>query len=762
MTIIPSSKATVEHLRDLNDEVRELHPVLNVLFRKLPGIERVHYNQGADELGADFILFRRDQALRRTSAIGVVVKADTIRQNTAEVERQIKECFVLRKASDTTEVQIREVWVVSSKEITKNAREVLANQYRDQKIEFISGQDLAGLIDEYAPESFVTTSPKLQAFAAALIAQLESEDRSSLIVPGLETFYIEPNIVRRSFSAYGDQATERKVGNVDALLACIRDSPLSIVQASAGGGKSRLSRELCRRVLSLSEFSDGLLLPATVHAKHLSSNPAETLETLCTTIRSKGSSVAKVLVFVDGLDEVDLDDSEKSRLISEAERAAFAQNANLVVFSRPFSETAVFGLRIHHIDLFRIDQLRGTKAIDFLSRVSGQIDVKSKLVRDLHNSPLLQALDGTPIAYMLLGRLIAENQQDLPSNLTELFQKYTELVLGRWEISKGLRSQQEYEVIVEALTWLAGYMLENKLSEVSRHEVSEWIMDYSRTRGIELDAAIVLERTCHRNSVLYLRHDVMTVGFRHRALAEFFYARNLHRRTELELTPEVFAPYWVNSYYFLAGLRRDCPDLLSQLLKMEPDAESMKILRAFNFGNFLLAAYMTPLSTARDAILHISRDLAEIFHAGCDPKSGSLLSAYPTIQILGALTSVFREQYGYRHFKQVLEEALFTVDEQPVSGTNAISMFLLETAYREAGGDLRFDDLIGRYGDSLPLVLKLAIKHESDRMKELSDRVKRMERNLKRSFRANRGSGEFLRRLYKVPVKELEKPLVEV
>ncbi len=85
----------------------------------------------------------------------------------------------------------------------------------------------------------------------------------------------------------------------------------------------------------------------------------------------------------------------------------------------------------------------------------------------------MKALDGAPIAYILLGRLIAESEQDLPSNLTELYQKYTELTLGRWEIAKGLRSQQEYEIVTEALIWLSFFMLDNQLSEISRIELEE-------------------------------------------------------------------------------------------------------------------------------------------------------------------------------------------------------------------------------------------------------------------------------------------------
>lgn len=72
--MISARADTVESLKRLNDEVDDFHPVLNSLFRKMPGIQRCHYNQGPNEMGADFILYRNDDALLRTTQVGVVVK----------------------------------------------------------------------------------------------------------------------------------------------------------------------------------------------------------------------------------------------------------------------------------------------------------------------------------------------------------------------------------------------------------------------------------------------------------------------------------------------------------------------------------------------------------------------------------------------------------------------------------------------------------------------------------------------------------------
>lgn len=45
-----------ERIVGITDEVKELHPLLEELFRKHPKILQVEYTHGPDEMGADFVL----------------------------------------------------------------------------------------------------------------------------------------------------------------------------------------------------------------------------------------------------------------------------------------------------------------------------------------------------------------------------------------------------------------------------------------------------------------------------------------------------------------------------------------------------------------------------------------------------------------------------------------------------------------------------------------------------------------------------------
>jgi hypothetical protein len=188
-----------------------------------------------------------------------------------------------------------------------------------------------------------------------------------------------------------------------------------------------------------------------------------------------------------------------------------------------------------------------------------------------------------------------------------------------------------------------------------------------------------------------------------------------------------------------------------------PD-ERDRLMRVLNFGNLLLAGYLTPTKVCKYALKKVALEAAGIFIEVRDPRYVSPLSEFPTLQMLCFIVTSFHTQYGYRHFLNALEEAVFEVEADGVNEHAAVALFLLDTAYKEAGGDLRFDQLIEKFGEALPLPIKLAIGHEAERMKAVSDRMKKLERHLRRAF-SNPGSKEFLHKLYRVPIKQLSEAI---
>jgi predicted NACHT family NTPase len=84
------------------------------------------------------------------------------------------------------------------------------------------------------------------------------------------------------------------------------------------------------------------------------------------------------------------------------------------------------------------------RTIEFVKKLCANLNIASRIIEDLKKSQLFREMPRSPIAAILLAKLINENPKDIPSSLTELYSQYTELILGRWEIDKGLETQKEY------------------------------------------------------------------------------------------------------------------------------------------------------------------------------------------------------------------------------------------------------------------------------------------------------------------------------
>ena len=83
-------------LDSIKDEVNDLHPLLEILFPKMPRITNVEYHHGSAEMGADFVLSRTNDTFGHTEYIGVIAKIGRIVQDFTNVDRQIEECALPR------------------------------------------------------------------------------------------------------------------------------------------------------------------------------------------------------------------------------------------------------------------------------------------------------------------------------------------------------------------------------------------------------------------------------------------------------------------------------------------------------------------------------------------------------------------------------------------------------------------------------------------------------------------------------------------
>ena len=233
-----------QRLTSIKREVEELHPTLKWLLPKLPRVIDVEYCHGVNEMGADFVVSRADDAFRTTEYIGVIAKVGKIVQNFVDIERHIDECTVPRFVQNgKTEARLTEIWVIATKNITNGAKRKIYTKYSDRAIKFIDGAKLQQLIDEHTasdrnrlPSDVYERSRKRLSWESKLIPKAQIDNiRYSFTRPQ----FIHPLLIRKLVGQVSDPY-EATTG-VDVAITNRSELSFGTFNVSSQGGRSHVS-----------------------------------------------------------------------------------------------------------------------------------------------------------------------------------------------------------------------------------------------------------------------------------------------------------------------------------------------------------------------------------------------------------------------------------------------------------------------------------------------------------------------------------------
>jgi hypothetical protein len=191
-------------IESITREVEELHPLLQELFQKHPGISHVEYTHGPNEMGADFVLTSTHEILGTTEHIGIIAKRGKIQQkldkgsqSVDDIARQIKECISVPRKTDNgkREVRLSEVWVVCTGAISNGAKTRIHADYPGTNVHFIDINQLSGMVDKYVPYFGSTVPLPVSTYLSDAKARSGELDKSfDLLQLEGEPIYIEQDI----------------------------------------------------------------------------------------------------------------------------------------------------------------------------------------------------------------------------------------------------------------------------------------------------------------------------------------------------------------------------------------------------------------------------------------------------------------------------------------------------------------------------------------------------------------------------------------
>ncbi len=750
-------------IEQIHDEVKQLHPLLDSLLRKLPSVKTVEHTHGSNEMGADFLLSQENPALQSISYVGVIAKVGKIEQAKAqEVERQVQECFI-EKVMGKNRIFVTDVWVVTTGNISHGAKIFIQQKVKGQKVEFITGDRLREFIDLYLPNFWTDITLEIGSYLHAVRVRMNEIERSVSLINLAGDIYVEPEISKREVEGYQRNGRPRPRPKLSIPLT-IRRERFIVVEGEMGVGKSKLIRKVIETLTTPEAYLETHLVPIfTTYNDFINLDKGNVSTLLKRTFGARPEAELteknKFFLFIDGLDEKNLSGEEQieclKRLVNELEMRA---DVKLFLTTRYLGGLDNEKELLTKITRLELQQLTPSKMLEFVKKICTAANITERIYEDIKHSPLFRELPRSPIAAILLANLLNSQAQDLPSNLPELYSKYLELTLGKWDIQKGIQSQKEYEALMTLVTELAVLTIRDELPFLTIPEVKSTFETYLSKRNLGVTTDGLFNLLTERCSIVSVDKETDKFFFKHRTFAEFLYAKYLIDKQQFKVDSKAFHPYWMNTYYFAIGHIKDCPEVIGELVKLTPETPIERFLKMMNMGNFIMAAFKTPYSDLTSAFRAVLLEAANFYKDILSKKETTELDQFPEMYLLSLFQMVLKASYSYGFFIKAILEVGEDIGTDPSieDDIKAYALFFLSVMAIKLKMQTSFDLLLKEHKKILPLSVQLAVQHEGANLKNRSALLRKHERNLRHAIKNNKQMEAALEKMYGRPVRSLK------
>jgi len=529
---------------------------------------------------------------------------------------QTKVYFPLAKESKLP----TKVVLCASGKINQSAKQHIVREIPEANLVFMDAEDLIPKIDELFPELWFDIDANLLPYLRIIKRDIEEKSESILIaemLPGeadvgaatdnifvnLKLFRIIPKIIKFR----GQYRRETKLQEMPATGILSSQHSLFLVLGEAGSGKStilrRLSYELAKKGL---EGDEGTTIPIMLKAIDVLKSFPQSLVEICaqetrriTNTSSPSFTVSslekgKVSIFIDALDELPSD--EGRTLIAKAIEQFHAEypDCKIVVTSREiryFYNVDDYG-KFHTYRISPISYTQAEKIVDQLQKGKNVPPESSKeIIRQLQE---VHGMDLNPLLVTVFVATTEYTRQDIPANITELFKKFTEMMLGRWDASKGLTQQFQAPLKDFILTRIAFDMHKRKVTVILDSEMKAMIESELVARGHHQDSSKIVDELVRRSGLL--RISGSAIEFRHHLLQEFFAGRGIPSVEFLQTI--VGDDWWRRAVVFYFGENASKSSLLEEVISAQASRTEKDIHgTALTIGLALQACYLAKVSS---------------------------------------------------------------------------------------------------------------------------------------------------------------------
>jgi flagellar biosynthesis GTPase FlhF len=679
---------------------KELVVYLEELFKAMEPDYVVEPADKDSESVTDMVIVKRDSMTE--DIVGVLVKRGNIMSKTLEdvntlvsgvnrvfeirVDRNLLES-TREGASDSAgargasnRVLINKVFVVLTGSISNRGTTLLAKNSVGP-VDVFDIEWLTEHFTEFYPQVFY--EGRITDFIQSKIQELETKSWRNKESMNLSQCFVEPLVRSMDVPLTIDDAklaaamTTRRLP-FSKLRSVVSSKQKVILIGDPGTGKSaalaKLAIEILRQSynsLTKSTKARGKAeIPLLFGAKDiLELNDVHELRSSYFGNEELAGRVNSSVLMVDALDEVP--SQQREEVVLRSMKFSQLLDCALIITSRKidFLSSTPSGCKKYELLPFEASQ-----ALKLFEKIHGKDQLLQTLRGELNK--IRFQIPMVPLSLLLLLELV-EEKSEVPASLTELYERYTDMVLGKHDKRKGIEVLFEYTVKKRFLATLAYNEFLNKgRLEIPLSEYLRFLDEYAAEYSLEKHYIDQFVKEIERAGVLHVNEAEVMFG--HRSFLDYFAALYMFdKRDELEnveslIVERYFDDFWCDTTFFYVGHKREIgARLLEKLFAFggESGHDLKTNLDKFLIGRLLQAGWHSPTKVKISGIESAFKLLPEIRQSLLDyteKKKWRLPKIYADFWILLYTDHSFRSAFLSREVRAVLEKKLQESEQTPM------------------------------------------------------------------------------------------------
>lgn len=690
----------------------QLHQFLQRLFSSMEPDYLVEITHGIDEYGKDLVLVKKDKIT--SYVLAVVVKVGDVSGKTAgevdKIKKRAKNAFDTKSSRREDEIisqveqslehpaklrsllvdlPINSLIVVIAGNLSSNARNRIQNSVEQQKakIEVWAIDDLVEKFTDYYAQVFFEGEyidfcvNKSQELDASYVLKLGERTLT------LSDYFIDPSI--SPLELFESEEVGHSIGFITKkkkipfsnLASIINTSPNTILIGDPGVGKSGILAKyaidhLRSQVEGLSRKSrpSQLDVPILVTANQVL-QMGDDLDEAVKLFIGKSDTLQKqirpVALLVDALDEVAIE--SRKEVLDKVDKLQKHFDCPVVITSRRVEIVEQLSSKYKK---FEVQPFSHKEAMQFFERVlqnkgiASLDSLRDGLTRLQFQIPLV------PLSLKMLVDLV-EIHKEIPASVTELYERFFDVALGRFDKEKGIKVLFEYFIKKKFLASLAydKFFRSNSL-EIMVDDFDFMIDEYAKKYNWSPEISQSFRLDLTRSGILSIKE---TVTFKHRTFLDYFVAWYVKENaTDIDSPDDLvakahFNSLWVDTAFFFVGLKREIPENLYKKLILENKQHNglEAKLGTIMIGRLLQAGWLSGSALKLDGInnaLLVLGETRELFLKQFEKDKREIPRIIADYVIFATMTMAFGSGF-------LLDESRKTIDQilaEPDADSNRI------------------------------------------------------------------------------------------